>query len=91
MEKRKNSPQKGAAKKWSERLKELGEQPPPKDLMEILNQTKKPKKGAGRKWADRLEELGRQSPPKGLLDKINMDDKKKIASPRRSPKDRLRP
>jgi hypothetical protein len=44
MEKKKNGPQKGAAKKWSQRLKELGEQSPPKDLLEILNQTEKSKK-----------------------------------------------
>lgn len=46
MEKKKNGPKKGAAKKWSERLKQIGEQPPPKELMEILNQTEKPKKTA---------------------------------------------
>ena len=46
MKKKVNVPQKGAAKKWSERLKQLREQPPPKDLMEILNQKEKPKKVA---------------------------------------------
>lgn len=44
MEKKKKGPKKGAARKWSERLKQIGEQPPPTDLMEILNQTEKPKK-----------------------------------------------
>ncbi len=53
MEKRKNGPQKGAAKKWSERLKELGEQSPPKDLMKILNQKEKPKKIAAAPTPDK--------------------------------------
>ena len=44
MKKKVNTPKKGAAKKWSEQLKQLREQPPPKDLMDILNQTEKPKK-----------------------------------------------
>lgn len=30
-------PKKGAAKKWSERLKKVGEKAPPEDLMKILN------------------------------------------------------
>ena len=46
MKKKGNVPQKGVAKKWSERLKKISEQVPPKDLMEILNQTKQPKKVA---------------------------------------------
>jgi hypothetical protein len=46
MEKKKSGPKKGAAKKWSERLKQIGEQTPPKEIMEILNQTEKSKKTA---------------------------------------------
>jgi hypothetical protein len=46
MEKKKHGPKKGAARKWSEKLKQLGEQPPPRDLMAILNQTEKSKKSA---------------------------------------------
>ncbi len=46
MNNKKHGPKKGAAKKWSERLKQIGEQPPPEDLMKILNQTEKPKKTA---------------------------------------------
>lgn len=46
MEKKKQGPKKGAAKKWSERLKQIGEQAPPEDLMKILNETEKPKKSA---------------------------------------------
>lgn len=46
MEKKKQGPKKGAAKKWSERLKQIGEQSPPEDLMKILNETEKPKKSA---------------------------------------------
>lgn len=46
MEKKKNGPQKGGVKKWSQKLKELGEQSPPSGLMEILNQTEKRKKVA---------------------------------------------
>jgi hypothetical protein len=42
MKERKKGPQKGAAKMWSQKLKEFGEQKPPKDLMEILNQVEKP-------------------------------------------------
>jgi hypothetical protein len=49
MEKKINIPQKGAARKWSQRLKELGQQRPPKELMEILNQTEKPTKVASPK------------------------------------------
>ncbi len=46
MERKRNGPRKGAAKKWSERLKKIREQPPSSELMEILNQTKKPEKVA---------------------------------------------
>jgi hypothetical protein len=46
MKKKKQGPKKGAAKKWSERLKQIGEQAPPEDLMKILNETEKPKKSA---------------------------------------------
>lgn len=45
MDKRKkNIPQKGASKKWSERLKELGNQPPPQDIVDRLNGIKKEEK-----------------------------------------------
>jgi hypothetical protein len=40
---RRNGPKKGGFKNLSKRLKELGQRPPPKDLMEILNQTEKSK------------------------------------------------
>jgi len=46
MEKKKQGPKKGAAKKWSERLKQIGEQAPPEDLLKILNETETPKKTA---------------------------------------------
>lgn len=46
MEKKNHGPKKGAAKKWSERLKQIGEQVPPEELMKILNKTEKPKKSA---------------------------------------------
>lgn len=32
-------PKKGSFEKLAKRLKELGQRPPPKDLMDILNQT----------------------------------------------------
>lgn len=34
---KKQGPKKGAVKKWSDRLQEIGNQPPPEDLMKILN------------------------------------------------------
>jgi hypothetical protein len=37
MEKKVNVPQKGAARKWANKLEELGRQPPPKGLMEKIN------------------------------------------------------
>lgn len=46
MNTKKQGPKNGAAKKWSERLKQIGEQTPPEDLMKILNQTEKPSKSA---------------------------------------------
>lgn len=46
MNQKKQGPKKGAAKKWSERLKKIGEQAPPGDLMKILNETEKPTKSA---------------------------------------------
>ncbi len=46
MNKKINIPKKGASRKWAQKLKELGQQPPPKDLMEILNRVEKPKKVA---------------------------------------------
>ncbi len=35
--KKPNVPQKGAAKKWAARLKDLGKQKPPQDLVEKIN------------------------------------------------------
>lgn len=46
MEKKKRGPKKGAVKKWSDRLQKIGNQPPPEDLMKIINNTEKPKKVA---------------------------------------------
>jgi hypothetical protein len=44
MEKKKiNIPEKGAGRKWAVRLKELGKQSPPKDLMEKINKDEKKK------------------------------------------------
>jgi hypothetical protein len=43
MEVKKRGPKKGAAKKWSDRLKKIGEQAPPEDLMKIINQIEPPK------------------------------------------------
>ncbi len=38
-----NVPQRGAWRRLSERLKEIGSRPPPKSWLEILNQTEEPK------------------------------------------------
>ena len=38
-----NIPEKGAGRKWAARLKELGKQSPPKDLMEKINNDEKKK------------------------------------------------
>jgi len=46
MQKKTKTPQKGAARKWAERLKNLREQPPSEELMNILNRTEQPKKVA---------------------------------------------
>ena len=46
MEKKVNIPKKGAARKWSQRLKELGKQAPPKDLVDKLNRKEDQKKSA---------------------------------------------
>jgi hypothetical protein len=62
MDKKVNIPKKGAAKKWSERLKQIGEQPPSKDLMDILNQTEDQKKTAP------------PSSPSKDLDKVPMEE-----------------
>jgi hypothetical protein len=43
MEKKVNVPQPGAGRKWAARLKELGKQKPPKDLMEKINSEDKKK------------------------------------------------
>lgn len=42
MKEKKHGPKKGAAKKWSERLKQIGQQTPPEDLLKILNETVSP-------------------------------------------------
>lgn len=44
MEQKKRVPKKGAAKKWSERLQEVAQQPPSKDFLEKLNRIDKSKK-----------------------------------------------
>ncbi len=46
MNENKHGPKKGAAKKWSERLKQIGDQVPPGDLLKILNEAEKQKKTA---------------------------------------------
>jgi hypothetical protein len=46
MEKKKNGPQKGAGRKWAARLKELGQRPPPKDLVDKINEKDEQKKSA---------------------------------------------
>lgn len=46
METKKKDRVKGAAKKWSERLKQIGEQAPPEGLMKIINKKEKPAKSA---------------------------------------------
>jgi hypothetical protein len=46
MQTKKNVPKKGAGRKWAARLKEIGQQPPPKAIMEILNETDKSNKVA---------------------------------------------
>ena len=44
MDKKKiNIPQKGAGRKWATRLKELGKQSPPKDLIDKINEDEKKK------------------------------------------------
>ena len=53
MEKKANVPQKGAARKWSQRLKEMGQQKPPKDLIDKLNNPERPKKSASPKSVDK--------------------------------------
>ena len=53
-------PTKGALKKLSNRLKELGQRPPPNDLMAILNQTEELRPETEKKVAvssDRPNEL----------------------------------
>jgi hypothetical protein len=42
MDKKRHGPKKGAGRKWAERLKQLGEQPPPKELMDKINSVQKP-------------------------------------------------
>lgn len=51
MNKKVNIPKPGAGRRLAARLKELGKQPPPKDLMDILNQTEKPKSEKPKKVA----------------------------------------
>jgi len=45
-EKKVTIPKKGAARKWSQKLKEIGEQRPSDELLKILNRREKPKKVA---------------------------------------------
>ena len=44
MNKKINIPKKGAAKKWAEILKKLGETPPPQELLDQLKNPKPKKK-----------------------------------------------
>ncbi len=46
MEKKVNLPKKGAGRKWSKRLEELGNQQPPEDLMKKINSDDKKKVAA---------------------------------------------
>ncbi len=39
---KKRGPVKGAGRKWAARLKELGKQPPPQDLVDKINGTTSP-------------------------------------------------
>lgn len=43
MEKKVNIPQKGAGRKWSKKLEDLGEQQPPEGLMKKINKDEKKK------------------------------------------------
>ncbi|MGE4131964.1 MAG: hypothetical protein AB7F86_10020 [Bdellovibrionales bacterium] len=43
MTERKRGPKKGAGRKWANKLKELGKQPPPQDLVNKINE-EQPKK-----------------------------------------------
>lgn len=51
MEKR--VPKKGAAKKWSQRLKDLGKQSPPKDLVEKIRQKSEDEQAARSSHSER--------------------------------------
>lgn len=56
MEKKKvNLPQKGAGRKWASRLKELGKQAPPKDLVEKINRNEHKKVASSYKCAVLIE------------------------------------
>lgn len=52
MEQKRRVPVKGAAKKWSERIKQVSEKIPSKDFLEKLNRTETPKKIASPKDLD---------------------------------------
>jgi hypothetical protein len=55
MEQKKNTPQKGAGRKWANRLKELGRQSPPKDLVEKIKKNEKAKVASPRKVENDLD------------------------------------
>lgn len=56
MDKKKvNVPQKGAAKKWSKKLEDLGKQSPPEDLMKKINSDEKKKVAVPRKPSKDLD------------------------------------
>ncbi len=55
MEKKKNVPQKGAGRKWAARLKELGKQAPPQDLVDKINNKEEKKKIASPQPAKDLD------------------------------------
>lgn len=46
MNKKINIPKKGASRKWAQRLKELGQRRPPKDLVDKINRDAENKKSA---------------------------------------------
>lgn len=51
MDNKLKGPIKGSFEKLSKRLKELGQRTPPKDLMDILNQTEEPQAEKNKKVA----------------------------------------
>jgi hypothetical protein len=54
---KRNIPQKGASKKWSERLKNLGKQDPPQDLLEKIKRRNQDERAATSRVDDRDVEI----------------------------------